>query len=121
MRTEKIMLFPEGTRSRDGQLQAGKRTIGKLIYQARPVVVPAALLGTEHILPRLAAWLGGRTPVTVRYGAPLDLQPYYDLPDGKSTAEAIVQALMEAIAALLAAPPEGPGAADAGRPYEEKA
>ncbi|MGE3539399.1 MAG: lysophospholipid acyltransferase family protein [Candidatus Tectimicrobiota bacterium] len=106
MRTDKIMLFPEGTRSPDGQLQAGKRTIGKLIYQARPVVVPAAVLGTEHILPHPAALLRGRVPVTVRYGKPLDLQSYYDMPDAKPTSEAIVQALMAAIAALLAAPPE---------------
>ena len=41
MRTEKMMLFPEGTRSRDGRLHEGKRTVGKLIYTARPVVIPA--------------------------------------------------------------------------------
>jgi 1-acyl-sn-glycerol-3-phosphate acyltransferase len=101
MRTEKMMLFPEGTRSRDGRLQSGKRTVGKLLYQARPVVIPTAVLGTDGILgPRRRFW-PRRVPVTVCYGTPLDLQRYYALPDSKATAEAIVQEVMGAIASLL--------------------
>lgn len=102
MRTEKMMLFPEGARSHDGQLQAGKRTIGKLVYLARPVVVPAAVIGTDRILPALTALVRPRVSVTVRYGPPLALQAYYDKPDSKATAEAIVQEMMGAIASLLA-------------------
>jgi 1-acyl-sn-glycerol-3-phosphate acyltransferase len=101
MRTEKMMLFPEGTRSPDGRLQPGKRTVGKLIYAAQPVVVPVAILGTERILPHVWSLLQERVPVTVRYGKPLDLQPYYALPDTKETAVAIVQEVMGAIASLL--------------------
>lgn len=111
MRTDKMMLFPEGTRSRDGRLQAGKRTVGKLVYQARPVVIPAAISGTDAILPRVTALLRGRVPVTVRYGPPLKLQSYYDLPDTKTTAEAIVQEIMGAIASLLSQPPAPHGPA----------
>lgn len=101
MRTEKLMLFPEGTRSPDGRLQAGKRTVGKLIYAARPVVIPVAVMGTEHILPQVRSLFQGRVPVTIRYGKPLDLQHYYALPDTKETAVAIVQEVMGAIASLL--------------------
>ena len=36
MRREKVMLFPEGTRSVDGRLGRGNRAVGKLIYLARP-------------------------------------------------------------------------------------
>jgi 1-acyl-sn-glycerol-3-phosphate acyltransferase len=101
MRTEKMMLFPEGTRSPDGRLQSGKRTVGKLIYAARPVVVPVAIVGTERILPHVWSLFQGRVPVTIRYGKPLELQPYYALPDTKETAVAIVQEVMGAIASLL--------------------
>jgi len=101
MRTEKMMLFPEGTRSPNGRLQAGKRTVGKLIYAARPVVIPVAIMGTERILPHVWSLLQGRIPVTIRYGKPLALQPYYALPDTKETAVAIVQEVMGAIASLL--------------------
>jgi len=101
MRTEKMMLFPEGTRSHDGRLQAGKRTVGKLIYAAQPVVIPVAIVGTERIRAPLQ-WLSqGRVPVTIRYGTPVALQSYYALPDTKETAEAIVQTVMSAIASLL--------------------
>jgi 1-acyl-sn-glycerol-3-phosphate acyltransferase len=101
MRTEKMMLFPEGTRSPDGRLQSGKRTVGKLIYAARPVVVPAAIVGTERILPHVWSLFQRRVPVTILYGKPLDLQSYYALPDTKETAVAIVQEVMGAIASLL--------------------
>ena len=101
MRTDKMMLFPEGTRSRDGRLQDGKRTVGKLIYAARPVVIPVAIVGTEGILPHLKSFFHGRAPVSVHYGKPVDLQRYYALPDTKETAVAIVQEVMSAIASLL--------------------
>jgi 1-acyl-sn-glycerol-3-phosphate acyltransferase len=101
MRTDKMMLFPEGTRSRDGRLQAGKRTVGKLLYTARPVVIPAAIVGTEHIMPHLKSLIHGRAPVSVHYGKPVELQHYYALPDTKETAIAIMQEVMSAIASLL--------------------
>lgn len=101
MRTEKMMLFPEGTRSPDGRLQAGKRTVGKLIYAARPVVIPVAIRGTERILPQVRSLFQGRVPVTILFGKPVDLQHYYALPDTKETAIAVVQEVMGAIASLL--------------------
>jgi len=101
MRTEKIMVFPEGTRSHDGRLHAGKRTVGKLIYAARPVVIPAAIVGTERIIPHLKSLVHGRARVSVYYGKPMVLEHYYAMPDTKETAVAIVQEVMRAIAALL--------------------
>jgi 1-acyl-sn-glycerol-3-phosphate acyltransferase len=101
MRTDKLMLFPEGTRSQDGRLHEGKRTVGKLIYAARPVVIPVAIRGTEAILSSMRRPWRGRAPVTIRYGPPVDLQRYYALADTKETAIAIVQEVMNAIAVLL--------------------
>jgi 1-acyl-sn-glycerol-3-phosphate acyltransferase len=101
MRTDKMMLFPEGTRSPDGRLHEGKRTVGKLIYTARPVVVPVAIVGTERIIPHLKSLVHGRARVAVHYGKPLALQHYYAMPDTKETAVAIVHEVMGAIAALL--------------------
>jgi 1-acyl-sn-glycerol-3-phosphate acyltransferase len=105
MRTDKMMLFPEGARSRDGHLQEGKRTVGKLIYAARPVVIPTAIIGTECIIPHLKSLVHGRALVSVHYGKPVELQRYYALPDTKETAVAIVQEVMSAIASLLSNAP----------------
>lgn len=100
LRDHRVMLFPEGTRSPDGCLQKGQRTVGKFIYYARPVVVPTVVSGTNRILPKGVRFPAFGCPVSVRFGPPLDLQRYFDQPDSKHTAEAIVQEVMQAIAAL---------------------
>jgi 1-acyl-sn-glycerol-3-phosphate acyltransferase len=100
MRREKVMLFPEGTRSPDGCLGRGNRVVGKLIYLARPTVIPTAVLGTDRllgkgrILPRLFSKL------EVRFGPPLDLEYYYTAEDTKATAEALMSFVMRSIARL---------------------
>jgi 1-acyl-sn-glycerol-3-phosphate acyltransferase len=100
MRREKVMLFPEGTRSLDGRLGRGNRTVGKLIYMARPTVIPTAIFGTDRLLakgrflPRLFSQL------EVRFGPPLDLECYYAAEDTKATAEAIISCVMRSIARL---------------------
>ena len=52
MRREKVMLFPEGTRSVDGCLGRGNRAVGKLIYLAQPIVIPTAILGTDRLFAK---------------------------------------------------------------------
>ena len=100
MCTEQMMLFPEGTRSVDGWLGRGNRVVGKLIYLARPIVIPTAILGTDRLLakgrllPRLFSTL------EVRFGPPLDLESYYAAKDTKATAEALMTAVMRSIARL---------------------
>ncbi len=100
MQHEKVMLFPEGTRSADGGLGRGNRALGKLIYLARPVVIPTAISGTDRLLgrgrivPRLFSRL------EVRFGFPLDLACHYRAADTKATAEAIVRDVMRGIARL---------------------
>lgn len=96
LQTEKVMIFPEGTRHGDGQLGKGNRGVGKLIYDTRPVVIPTALAGLNHWrFPRL----GQRG--AVRFGAPLDLADLYELPDEKETYILIVERVMTAIGGLL--------------------
>jgi 1-acyl-sn-glycerol-3-phosphate acyltransferase len=103
MQTGKLMLFPEGTRSRDGRLGGGKRMVGKLIYDARPIVIPTAVWGTDRVWPAHRTLGRFRPPIGVRYGKPLDLQRFYTRSDTKETAEAIVREVMGAIAALVEA------------------
>ena len=100
MRVGKVMLFPEGTRSRDGRLGEGKRTVGKLLYETRPTIVPTVVWGTNRVYPKgryLPHW---RHAIGVCYGEPLDMQTLYGRPNTKETAEAIVKEVMAAIALL---------------------
>ena len=44
-----VCIFPEGTRIRSGSLGAPKRGVGRLALQTGAPVIPAAVLGTEHV------------------------------------------------------------------------
>ncbi len=111
MRTGAVMVFPEGTRSRDGRLGMGKRMVGKLLYTTHPVVIPAVVWGTDRSRARPRGVCRFRPPMGVRYGPPLDLARYYARPDTKDTAEAIVAEVMQAIAELRSTiePPRADG------------
>jgi len=96
LQSEKVMLFPEGTRHKDGQLGKGNRGVGKLIYDHRPVVIPTALAAINH-------WRfpGFGQKGMIRFGAPLELNDLFQLSDGKETHLQIVERLMAAIAVQL--------------------
>ncbi|SHJ12298.1 1-acyl-sn-glycerol-3-phosphate acyltransferase [Malonomonas rubra DSM 5091] len=98
LQTEKVMLFPEGTRNKDGQLGKGNRGVGKLIYDHRPVVIPTALTGINR-------WRfpGFGQRGRINFGAPLDFSDLLERDDCKETHLLIVERLMAAIAAGLAA------------------
>lgn len=102
MKSEKVMLFPEGTRSPDGQLQRGMRTAGWLLHQAKPVVVPAALFGTEKVWPRGKTLPRPYGRVKVVFGKPLNLDQYYSKPNSKEVSQEVVDEVMAAIAHLKA-------------------
>ncbi len=98
IRTEKVMLFPEGTRHKDGVLGQGNRGVGKIIYDTRPTVVPTALVGLNR-------WKfpGAGQDAAIVFGKPLDFADLYMLEDKKETHQLIVERVMTAIAELLKA------------------
>lgn len=96
LKTEKVMLFPEGTRRPDGTLGQGNRGVGKLIYDARPVVIPVAFTGLNRWHFPGFGQQGG-----ARFGPPLDLSDLYLLEDHKETHKLIVERVMAAIADQL--------------------
>jgi len=65
-----IILFPEGTRTKDGHLQPARSGIGLTVIKSTAPVVPVRVFGTfeaygrKHLLPRPHA-------VIVKYGRPM--------------------------------------------------
>ena len=96
-----VVIAPEGTRSRNGQLQRGRAGVGKIIHEARPrKVIPVRVHGVDAILPKgkILPRIGRK--VTITYGAPIDLSAYYLLPDSVETSQQIVDRVIQEIAAL---------------------
>ena len=66
-----VLLFPEGTRSADGQLGSATDGVGFIAKHAQVPTIPAFIGGTEKILSRSGS-LSLRTKITVTFGTPLD-------------------------------------------------
>ncbi|MFA7062350.1 MAG: lysophospholipid acyltransferase family protein [Pedobacter sp.] len=96
LQDQKVMLFPEGTRHKDGKLGSGNRGVGKIIYDTRPTVIPVALIGLNR-------WKlsGFGQPAMAVFGTPLDFSDLYALEDNKETHHLIAGRVMKAIAGLL--------------------
>lgn len=105
---EPLVIFPEGTRSKDGRLQQGKPGIGFIVSKAKVPVVPAYIEGAFEAMP------GGvdsvrRHPVTVYIGKPVsvdalaagkaDREAYQKISDGIMTAIARVKERQAAVSA----------------------
>lgn len=78
LRGNKLIIFPEGTRSLDGNLQKFKSAIAMIAYELNLNIVPAFISGAFQCLPK-----GKRLPkkgkIEVRYGKPLVMQHYRNL------------------------------------------
>lgn len=101
---DNVLLFPEGTRSRDGELLPGKVGAGMLIHNARPVVLPVYVEGFNRIWPT-----GGKShPLNVprgqraliQFGPVMDLSHHWERPSSKETAQAIVDEVMDELTRL---------------------
>jgi 1-acyl-sn-glycerol-3-phosphate acyltransferase len=93
------LVFPEGSRTLDGNLQPGLPGIGLVIAKTLAPVVPMRIFGAHEALPRG----GGRMrfhPITVVVGEPIHFTAS-DLQDrGKDVYAQLSQRVMDAIAAL---------------------
>lgn len=98
---KKVVIFPEGKRSRDGQLHRGQLGVGMLVQRSRCRIVPIYIHGTyeawnaEKKIPKLF----GRTACV--FGSPIEYRDAGSL-DKKEAQHAIVNKIMEKIAELKA-------------------
>ena len=70
-----LLIFPEGTRSLDGELQPFKSGIlSLLIYGPNVPIIPAYIDGTYHALPK-GQNLPKKHPVRIIFGEPLTFPP----------------------------------------------
>lgn len=94
-----LVIFPEGSRSKDGFLQKAKPGIGFIAAKTRVPVIPAYIEGSFEAMPRGINTLK-RRPVTVYIGNPV----YFDWDrydrNGKEAYQALSDDIMRRIAEL---------------------
>ena len=94
----RVVVFPEGTRSTDGNLQAARAGVGLIIAKSLAPVVPIRIFGSHAALPRSG---GIRfTPITVVVGKPLFFTKQDLGTDERSAYQVLSDRVMSAIAAL---------------------
>ena len=65
-------IYPEGTRSRDGDLHAGHTGAAYLSMATGVPIVPTGIVGTDHVQPPGTRLPRPFRPVTIRFGTPID-------------------------------------------------
>lgn len=68
-----VMIFPEGTRSRDGNLLPFKAGAFRLAIEEQADILPLAVAGTRYALPK-GSWKVGRSNAAVTVGAPISTE-----------------------------------------------
>src|SRR6185312_2882300 len=68
-----IILFPEGTRTRDGKLQPARSGIGLTVIKSDAPVVPVRVFGTFEAYGRHMKFPRPR-PIAVKYGPPMNFE-----------------------------------------------
>jgi 1-acyl-sn-glycerol-3-phosphate acyltransferase len=94
----RVLVFPEGTRSKDGNLQPARAGVGLLIAKSLAPVVPVRVFGSYAALPRSG---GIRfVPITVVIGKPLFFKKQDLGTDERAAYQVLSDRVMAAIAAL---------------------
>jgi 1-acyl-sn-glycerol-3-phosphate acyltransferase len=93
------LVFPEGSRTMDGELQPAAAGIGLVIAKTRAPVVPMRIFGAHAALPRAGGWMRFH-PITVVVGQPLHFSAAELDEGGKESYARLSQRVMDAIAAL---------------------
>ena len=93
------LIFPEGSRTVDGNLQPAEPGLGLVIAKTLAPVVPMRIFGAHEALPR-----GGGgfhfVPITIVIGEPIFFTAADLSPPGKDLYKRLSQRVMDAIAAL---------------------
>ncbi len=99
-----LVVFPEGTRSRDGALQVVREGVAVLALRSGAPVLPVGVAGTDEVWPRGQLLPRPGRSVTVRYGKPFRIAealPAGVVADRRRAKEAATRLIMGRIAALL--------------------
>lgn len=95
-----LLVFPEGTRSPDGNLQPAKRGIGLIACKAQAPVLPARVFGSFDAFEKKRKFPKLGTHITVVYGPLLAIEDIDPGTSARKRFDRIAESIMQAIADL---------------------
>jgi len=95
-----LLVFPEGTRSLDGSLQAAKAGVGLIAIKASVPVLPARVIGGFEILGKGCKWPKIGSRLTIVYGPLLQIETLDPGPKTAKRSQIVADAIMEAVGKL---------------------
>ena len=93
-RGEKVLIFPEGTRSSSGQLAPLKPGFISVAKRSKVPLIPVAITGAFEALPR-GSKIPVRNPIRLVVGKPIEFDEVVELTDDELLA--LVQARLQAV------------------------
>jgi len=101
-----LLLFPEGTRSRDGKLGPAQAGIGMIACRSRAPVIPTRIFGSFEAYSRHDQSPNWKTPIDVGFAPPLSFEDYNAPGRGKERYQAVSNKILTAIQSIPP-PPKG--------------
>ena len=98
-----VVIFPEGSRTEDGQLLRGRPGIGYLVAESQCQVIPAYISGTFSVLPVKAKW-PKLFPVSVSFGEVMSF-PRDENQKPKAYYEMVSESVMDHVSRIGGVPP----------------
>jgi 1-acyl-sn-glycerol-3-phosphate acyltransferase len=95
-----ILIYPEGTRSKTGELGAFKRGSMMAAFASGATVVPVAISGSYGMMPK-GTYLMNPVPISVNIGHPISYKKYVGIRPTKKDYEVELDRLRNDIEALL--------------------
>jgi 1-acyl-sn-glycerol-3-phosphate acyltransferase len=97
LRDGTMILFPEGTRTRNGEVGEGRPGAGLVALANRPHLIPVTVEGMNDVLPIGAAWPRPFQRVTILFGPAIDYSHLAGEERSKKSAQSIVDLVMSLI------------------------
>ncbi len=96
---ERVLVFPEGTRTMSGELQPGEAGVGLIAAKSQAMIQPVRIFGAYEALPRGSGRLRFH-PITIVVGDPITLTEEEKRAKGREGYQAIADRIMEEIGKL---------------------
>ena len=93
-------IYPEGTRSRDGDLHKGHTGVARLALRTMSPIIPVGLQGTDDVQPPDSPFPRPFRMMRVSFGAPVDVTRYADRVDDRLLLRQITDEVMFEIGRL---------------------